>query len=71
MTDYDLPITAYHYGDRIEAHPVTDIWMSGDRYGKVIAVGHKYVYAIMDRSGRTQPFLPRNLGKLQSDVEIR
>lgn len=47
--------------DRVQAHPATDTWMRGDRYGVVEKIGRKYVHVRMDRSGRTLRFLPVNL----------
>lgn len=49
---------------RVELHPATDAWMRGDRYGIVASVGRKYVHVKMDRSGRTLPVLPRNIGRI-------
>lgn len=46
---------------RVQAHPATDAWMRGDRYGTVTKVGRKYVHVAMDRSGRTLLFLPKNI----------
>lgn len=40
-------------GDRVMAHPATDLWMSGDRYGTVVRIGRKWHSVKMDRSGRT------------------
>lgn len=48
-------------GTRVEAHPATDTWMRGDRYGEIVAVGRKYIRVKMDRSGRTLRFVPENL----------
>ena len=48
-------------GDRVQAHPATDVWMRGDRYGTVKAVGRQYVTVSMDASGRTLKFLPASL----------
>lgn len=46
---------------RVQAHPSTDAWMQGDRYGVVSKVGRKYVHVKMDKSGRTVKFAPANL----------
>jgi hypothetical protein len=51
-------------GERVEAHPATDAWMMGDRYGTVHKIGHKYVHVLMDRSGRVRFFTPKNLMKV-------
>jgi hypothetical protein len=43
-------------GGRVEAHPATDAWMSGDRYGTITKIGRKYVHVQMDRSNRVRKF---------------
>ncbi|PSL04116.1 hypothetical protein CLV30_106119 [Haloactinopolyspora alba] len=43
-------------GQRVEAHPATDAWMSGDQFGNVQKIGRKYVHVLMDRSGRVRKF---------------
>jgi hypothetical protein len=35
--------------------------MMGDRYGKVLRIGRKWIHVVMDRSGITRRFLPDNL----------
>jgi hypothetical protein len=50
-------------GDRIELHPATDAWMSGDRYGEVRKFGKKYVHVLMDRSNRTHRVTPDNIAR--------
>lgn len=45
-------------GARVQAHPATDAWMSGDRYGVIHRAGTKYVHVKMDRSGRIRRFTP-------------
>ena len=45
-------------GDRVQAHPATDCWMSGDMYGVVVKIGRKYVHVKMDRSQRVRLFGP-------------
>lgn len=37
-------------GQRVQAHPNTDAWMRGDRFGTVERVGRAYVHVRMDRS---------------------
>ena len=68
MTEYDLPLSAYKVGDRIETHPATDAWMSGDRFGEVTKIGRKYIHVLMDRSEKTKQFDPGCIGKC--DVEL-
>jgi hypothetical protein len=48
-------------GDRVQAHPATDSWMMGDRWGSVAKVGPKRVHVNMERSGRLRRFAPENL----------
>jgi hypothetical protein len=50
-------------GKRVQLHPATDAWMSGDRYGVVVKVGRKLVSVKMDKSGRT---LKLTLNNVQS-----
>lgn len=42
----------FRIGERVQAHPATDTWMRGDRFGTVITVGRKWITVLMDRSGR-------------------
>ena len=48
-------------GDRVQMHPATDGWMSGDRYGVVVKVTARYVHVRMDRSGRVRRVHPANV----------
>lgn len=52
---------------RVEAHPGTDTWMRGDRYGTVEKISRDLVYVRMDRSGRTVRFSPQNIGAILDD----
>lgn len=45
----------------VEAHPATDAWMQGDRYGTVTKVGRKWVHVRMRRSDKVRKFLPGDL----------
>jgi hypothetical protein len=52
-------------GDRVELHPATDAWMSGDRFGTVEEVSRVgSLYVRMDRSGRTRHVAPFNIGRV-------
>lgn len=51
----------FETGLRVQAHPATDAFMFGDRYGQVVKIGHRWVHVAMDRSGRTRKFSPANL----------
>jgi hypothetical protein len=56
-----MNVNDYTPGQRVQTHPATDTWMSGDRYGTVVKVGRKLVTVALDRSGRTRGFHPDNL----------
>lgn len=51
----------WRLGQRVQAHPATDTWMRGDRYGQIAKIGRKYITVKMDRSGRAVRFSPSNL----------
>ena len=53
----------YRIGQRVQAHPATDIWMCGARYGTVVKVGRKVVHVQMDHASLKRPlrFSPDNL----------
>lgn len=51
----------YTKGQRVELHPATDAWMSGDRFGVVVKRGTKLVHVLMDRSGRVRRVAPDNI----------
>jgi hypothetical protein len=53
--------TSFTVGQRVESHPGTDAWVFGDRYGKVVKIGRKYIHVYMGRSGRTLRFPPDRL----------
>jgi hypothetical protein len=56
-------------GQRVQAHPATDAWIFGDRYGTVIGRTRSHlhdtsVFGIrvrMDSSGKVRTFHPGNL----------
>lgn len=57
----------FHIGQRVQTAPHTDAWMSGDRFGEVISVGHKWVQMRSERSGiirrfRAEDLLPAHQG---------
>jgi hypothetical protein len=61
---YQLSLTAtqpFILNQRVQAHPATDTWMRGDRYGTVKKIGRRYIHVLMDRSGRTIRFDIDNL----------
>jgi hypothetical protein len=51
----------FEKGDRVQAHPATNAWMRGDRYGTVEAASSRKVQVRMDRSGKRLNFAPRDL----------
>ena len=55
------PGATYKPGDRVQLHPATDAWMSGDRFGEVIVTGRKLIHVKMDRSGRIRRLHPQNI----------
>lgn len=57
----ELSTDDYRIGQRVQAHPATDTWMRGDRYGTVVAIGRKYVHVEMDVSRRVKYFAPDHL----------
>jgi hypothetical protein len=46
---------------RVELAPHTDAWMSGDRYGVVVGVGHKRLHVHMDRSKAVRNVAPADV----------
>jgi hypothetical protein len=51
----------YQVNQRVELHPATDAWLSGDRFGKIVKVGRTLYHVKMDRSGKTRKVSPRNI----------
>jgi len=58
MTGGAPDMAGFAVGTRVQAHPATDAWMRGDRFGTVAAVGRKLVHVRMERSGRVLRFGP-------------
>lgn len=54
-------INDFRTGQRVQAHPGTDTWMRGDRYGTIERIGHLWIYVRMDRSGKLIAFKADNL----------
>jgi hypothetical protein len=48
-------------GEHVAAHPATDTFMAGDRYGTVTRLGRRYAHVHMSTSGRTLRFRPTDL----------
>ncbi len=46
---------------RCQLHPATDLWMSGDRFGRVIASNEKRAKVKLDKSGRVVTLDKRNI----------
>lgn len=57
-------LRAFRAGDRVQAHPATDAWMQGDRYGAVVKIGRRYAHVKMDASGRRLRFAPIHLTRI-------
>jgi hypothetical protein len=47
--------------DRVECAPHLDCWIRGDRYGRVVMLGRKWVHVRMFRTGRIRLFSAANL----------
>ncbi len=56
-----MSLKGFVKGDRVQAHPATDTWMRGDRYGTVEKIGRKFIGVRMDVSKRLVYFTARNL----------
>lgn len=51
----------FRSGTRVEAHPVTDLFMRGARYGTVVKVGTKMVHVKFDKLKLPVAVRPANL----------
>lgn len=51
---------------RVELHPATDAWQSGDRFGRVVGLGRLNLYVRCDRSARVRLVGPRNIAAVVS-----
>ena len=60
-TNSGFTVRDYRVGDLVQAHPATDTWMRGDRYGRVERVGRKLIAVRMNTSKRLIKFSPDNL----------
>jgi hypothetical protein len=45
----------YWIGKRVQMHPATDAWWSGDRYGEVVSIGRAREYVTGDTRGWHRP----------------
>lgn len=48
-------------GQRVQSHPATDAFMSGDRFGVIVRLGAKRIHVKMDRSGKVIKLHPCNV----------
>lgn len=60
-TQMNLLLADFKIGDRVELHPATDAWMSGDRYGEVKEIGRFYLHVRMDRSKLLRKLTPEKI----------
>ena len=51
----------YKDGQRVMTQPWTAAYAENDRYGIVEKASRQIVFVRLDRSGRTRPFLARNI----------
>lgn len=64
-------MTRLAIGDRVQFHPATDQWMSGERYGEVKGFTRLHnVRVLGDRSGRIRVMHPSNVIPLR-DIQLR
>lgn len=61
---YGETVAEFTPGQRVETHPATDAWMSGERFGTVEKLGTKSVHVRMDVSLALKRFHPTNLRHL-------
>ena len=54
-------IRIFQIGSRVQAHPATDTWMRGNRWGTVVKIPRTRIHVTMDVSSRTIRFHPSNL----------
>jgi len=66
-----MNLSDFKVSQRVQAHPSTDTWVRGDRYGTVEKIGRKYVHVRMDKSGRLVQFIPDNLTVNQESGQRR
>lgn len=60
----DFTLDDFDGGERVELHPATDAWITGDRFGEVRFVGRKLVHVYMDRSRKVRKLHPRWIGEI-------
>lgn len=52
----------FRVGQRVQAHPATDAWMMGDRYGVILKAQQNGVMRVrMDKSHKVRRFRPADL----------
>lgn len=54
---FEVAPSDFRVDQRVQAHPGTDIWMRGVRFGNVAKVGRVFVHVKMD-NGQTYKFNP-------------
>ncbi len=62
---YHTDTSEFRIGQRVEVHPASDAWMSGDRYATVTRVGKSIVFARMDKSNRVRWWHPESLAIME------
>jgi len=58
----------FKVGERVQTHPATVAHSQGDRYGKVVLIDSEHIYVLLESSGRTVAFTPRNIIKDDNDL---
>jgi len=50
---------------RVQVKPHLDCWMRGERYGRVVQVGKRWISVRMFATGRIREFSPANLDEVK------
>ena len=64
MSGESINTYGFSVGQRVELHPATDAWASGDRYGDIVKVGNRRLWVKMDRSGKIRKMIPANISRI-------
>lgn len=51
---------------RVECAPHLDCWVRGDRYGRVVKIGKKWIHVRMFSTGRIRLFSEANLTEVKA-----
>jgi len=54
-------VSDFRVGDRVELHPLTELWMRGARFGEVKKLGRSLITIEVDVTGKLAKFAPADL----------